>query len=84
MRNDVNTAQGDKRLGMSEARPIISYEQARAAYEAGEKLYQSDAVFLVRRALRSKEEGLVLWVVDERTPGEHGILLYPDGRRELK
>jgi hypothetical protein len=64
--------------------PEITYEQARAAYQAGHKLYQGVRVFLVRRALRGPEEGLVLWIADERTPGDHGLLLFPDGRVEAK
>lgn len=62
----------------------ISYDQARAAYEAGQKLYHRDRTFLVRRALRRPEEGTVLWVTDERTLGDQGLLLFPDGRVELK
>jgi hypothetical protein len=60
--------------------PQITYEQARAAYEAGQKLYLSGRVYLVRRALREPEAGLVLWVTDERTLGDHGLLLFSDGR----
>jgi hypothetical protein len=26
----------------------------------------------------------VLWVTDERSPGDHGMLLFPDGRMEVK
>jgi len=62
--------------------PAIAYEQARAAYEAGQKLRQGGRTYLVRPALRQPEEGLVLWVTDERTLGEHGLLLFPDGRIE--
>lgn len=64
--------------------PEITYEQARAAYEAGQKLFLGSRVFLVRRALREHEEGLVLWVVDERTLGDHGQLLFPDGRVKVR
>lgn len=64
--------------------PKITYEQARAAYEAGQKLYLGGQVFLVRRALRQHGEGLVLWVADERTLGDHGQLLFPDGRVEVR
>lgn len=64
-------------------RPLqMTYEQARDAYEAGQKLYFEGRVYLVRRALRPPEEGLVLWVTDERTLGDHGLLLFPDGRAE--
>lgn len=69
---------------MVEHRPEITYEQARAAYKAGHKLYQGGQAYLVRRALRGPEEGLVLWVTDERTLGDHGLLLFPDGRVEAK
>ena len=69
---------------MSEAWPEIGYAQALAAYEAGQKLYRGGRVYLVRRALRRPEEGLVLWVTDERTLGEHGMLVYPDGRLEAR
>jgi hypothetical protein len=69
---------------MTEGWPEITYEQALAAYEAGEKRYFGGRTFLVRRALREEEEGLVLWVTDERTLGDHGLLLYPDGRVEAK
>ncbi len=62
----------------------ITYEQAKAAYNAGQKLHLSDRVYLVRPALRDLEEGLVLWVVDERTLGDRGMLLFPDGRIETK
>jgi hypothetical protein len=62
----------------------ITYEQARAAYEAGQKLHMGDRVYLIRRALRDPEEGLVLWVTDERTLGDHGVLLFPDGRAKMR
>jgi hypothetical protein len=64
--------------------PAIAYEEALAAYEAGQKLYREGRIYLVRRALRTSEEGLVLWVVDERTLGDHGLLLFPDGRTEAR
>jgi hypothetical protein len=64
--------------------PEISYEQARAAYEAGQKLHLGGQIYLVRRALREPGEGLVLWIADECTPGDHGLLLFPDGRVEAK
>jgi hypothetical protein len=69
---------------MSSDWPAISYEQARAAYEAGQKVHQGGRTYLVRPALRQPEEGLVLWVTDERTLGEHGLLLFPDGRSEAR
>lgn len=64
--------------------PEFRYEQALAAYEAGQKLYEGGQVYLVRRALRGTAEGLVLWVANERTLGDHGVLLFPDGRTEVK
>jgi hypothetical protein len=64
--------------------PAITYEQARAAYEAGQKLHHRDRTYLVRRALREPEEGLVLWVTDERTLGDHGLLLFSDGQVKTK
>ena len=69
---------------MSSDWPAIAYGQARAAYEAGQKLHLGGRTYLVRPALRQPEEGLVLWVTDERTLGEHGLLLFPDGRIEAR
>lgn len=62
----------------------ITYEPARRAYEAGQKLHVAGRIYLVRQALREPDEGLVLWVTDQRTLGEHGLLLFPDGRVEAK
>jgi len=62
----------------------ISYQQARAAYQAGHKLHVGERIYLVRRALREPEEGLILWVADERTLGDYGLLLFPDSRVEEK
>jgi hypothetical protein len=64
--------------------PRITYRQARSAYEAGQKLHSGAQILLVRRALREPEDGLVLWVTDERTEGNQGLLLFPDGRVEVK
>jgi hypothetical protein len=67
--------------------PEIDYRQARAAYEAGEKLHLGGRIFLVRPALRSggeAEADPVLWVTDQRTPGDHGLLLFSDGRVEVR
>jgi hypothetical protein len=69
---------------MNDSGPKISYALASAAYEAGQKLHTAGRVFLVRRALRPPEEGLVLWITDERTRGDHGLLLFPDGQVEAK
>ncbi len=63
--------------------PEITYEEARAAYEAGQKLHKGGRVFLVRPALREKAE-LILWLTDQRTRGEHGLLLFPNGTVERK
>jgi hypothetical protein len=63
--------------------PEISYEAARAAYEAGQKLHKGGRILLVRPALRDQGE-LILWLTDERTRGEHGLLLFPDGSVEKK
>ncbi|MEJ2738212.1 MAG: hypothetical protein P8189_32425 [Anaerolineae bacterium] len=38
----------------------------------------------VRQVPRSPEEGLVLWVTDQRTLGDHGLLLFPGGRTEAR
>lgn len=64
--------------------PDITYEQARVAYEAGQKLHLMGRIYLVRRVLRQFEQGLVLWVTDEQTLGDHGLVLFPDGRVETK
>ena len=69
---------------MSEETPGFAYQQAREAYEAGQKLHVGGRIYLVRPSLRVKEEGLVLWVTDQRTRGDHGWLLYPDGRVEFR
>jgi hypothetical protein len=62
----------------------ICYELALAAYQAGQKLHASGQIYLVRRALREPQDGLVLWVTDERSLGDHGVLLFADGRRETR
>jgi hypothetical protein len=64
--------------------PEITYEKAQAAYEAGQKLHTGGHIFLVQRALRAPEQGMVLWVTDQQSRGDHGLLLFPDGRREAK
>lgn len=64
--------------------PELSYQQAYEAHQSGQKIHRAGQVFLVRPALRPPEDGLVLWVTDERTLGEHGLLLYPDGRVETR
>lgn len=69
---------------MNDSWPEINYVLASAAYEAGQKLHLGGRVFLVQWALRPPEEGLVLWLTDERTRGDHGLLLFPDGRVEVK
>jgi hypothetical protein len=69
---------------MNDNWPEITFDQARAAYETGQKLHLAGRIFLVRRALREPEAGLVLWVTDERTRGDHGLLLFADGRVEAR
>jgi hypothetical protein len=67
--------------------PDVTYEQAWAAYEAGQKLYLAGRVYLVRPTLKSgasPDDKPVLWVTDERTPGDHGLLLFPDGRVQVR
>jgi membrane protein implicated in regulation of membrane protease activity len=70
--------------GMGEDLPAFTYEEVKQAYEGGHKLHVGGRIFLVRPALRAKEEGLVLWIADEQTRGDHGWLLFPDGRVEVK
>lgn len=69
---------------MIDIQPAIDYEQAKAAYDAGQKLHVGGRIYLVRRALREPEAGLVLWVADERTLGDHGWLFFPNGHVEAK
>lgn len=61
--------------------PEITYEEAKAAFEAGQKLHKGGRIFLVRPALREQEE-LVLWITDQETTGDRGLLLFPDGSVE--
>jgi hypothetical protein len=69
---------------MSSLWPEITYGQAQSAYETGQKLHQGGRVYLVRPVPRRPEDGLVLWITDETTLGDHGLLLFPDGRVEAK
>jgi hypothetical protein len=64
--------------------PTITYEQALAVHEAGQKLHLAGHIYLVRPVPREPDEGLVLWVTDETTQGDHGLLLFADGRTETK
>jgi hypothetical protein len=68
--------------------PAIGYEQAVAAYEAGQKLHLGGRIFLVRPTLAHAGAGPwerpVLWVTDEQTTGERGLILFPDGRIETR
>jgi hypothetical protein len=71
--------------------PDITYEQAWAAYEAGQKLYLAGRVYLVRPTLPKPGAGpgclwpqSAVWVTDERSLGDHGLLLFPDGRIEVR
>ena len=71
--------------------PTITYEQAWTACEAGQKLHLVGRIYLVRPtppkpgaspdSLRSQA---ALWVTDERTLGDHGLLLFPDERVEVR
>lgn len=80
-------------FGMSNDWPLIRYDQARAAFEAGQKLHVAGRVCLVRPVLNwagtgpagwEREGDPVLWVTDERTPGDHGLLIYLHGSVERK
>ncbi len=71
--------------------PDITYEQAWAACEAGQKLHLAGRVYLVRPTLPkpgaspdSLRSQAAVWVTDERTLGDHGLLLFPDGRVEAR
>ncbi|MBN1138883.1 MAG: hypothetical protein JXM73_20020 [Anaerolineae bacterium] len=68
--------------------PDVTYEQARAAYEAGQKLHLAGRVYLVRPILPKPGAAVkgrpVLWVTDEWTRGDHGMVLFPDGRVEVR
>jgi hypothetical protein len=66
--------------------PDLTYEQAWAAWEAGQKLYLAGRVYLVRptplKPGASPKDRPALWITDERSSGDHGLLLFPDGRAE--
>jgi hypothetical protein len=66
----------------------IDYERALAAYEAGQKLHVQGHIYLVRPILTSAGSPPgsrpVLWMTDERTTGEHGFILFPDGHVEAR
>jgi hypothetical protein len=71
--------------------PTITYEQAWAACEAGQKLHLAGRIYLVRptpsepgTAPNSLRSQAAVWVTDERTLGDHGLLLFPDGRIEVR
>jgi hypothetical protein len=63
---------------------MITYQQARAAFEAGGRYYREGSVFIVTRVLRPDEKGEVFWVTDADGLGDVGTLLYPDGRVEKR
>ena len=69
---------------MSEESLPFTYPEAKKAYDGGHKLHVGGQIFLVRPVPRAQEEGLVLWATDERTRGDHGWLLFPDGRVEAR
>jgi len=67
--------------------PDITYEQAWAACEAGQKLHLAGRVYLVRPTLPKpgpSDRRPAVWVTDERSLGDHGLLLFPDGRVEVR
>ncbi|MFN2224743.1 MAG: hypothetical protein ACK2UY_00515 [Anaerolineae bacterium] len=68
---------------MIDAWPEITYEEARAAFQAGQKLHKEGRIFLVRPALREQGEP-VLWITDQETTGDRGLLLFPDGSVQSK
>jgi hypothetical protein len=63
---------------------LITYEQAKAAFEAGGRFYADDKVWIVTPVLRSEEPGDVFWITDADGLGDLGTLLYPDGRVEKR
>ncbi|UCC64657.1 MAG: hypothetical protein JSV36_06325 [Anaerolineae bacterium] len=63
---------------------MLTYQQAKAAFEAGGRYYRDGAVFIVTRVLRPNEAGDVFWVTDADGLGDVGTLLYPDGRVEKR
>lgn len=63
--------------------PEITYEEARAAFQAGQKLHKGGRIFLVRPTLREQEEP-VLWITDQETTGDRGLLLFADGSVQSK
>jgi hypothetical protein len=69
---------------MSDKLPMLSYAEALSAYESGQKLHKDGRIYLVRPVPQGTGQGLVLWVTDERTLGDFGLLLHPDGRVEAK
>jgi hypothetical protein len=77
-------SQDRSEANMNDPLAEITYEQARNAYEAGVKLHHGGQIYLVQRSMRETEGEPVLWVTDEQTRGDHGLLLYPDGRSEIK
>jgi hypothetical protein len=62
----------------------LTYAEALAAYESQAKLHRGHRIYLVRRVHRPPERGVVLWVADQDTPGDHGLLLYPSGHTERR
>jgi hypothetical protein len=51
---------------------MITYQQAKAAFEAGGRLYGKGSVLIVTRVLRPDEDGDVLWVTDAEGAGRRG------------
>lgn len=63
---------------------MITYQQAKAAFETGGRLYGEGSVLIVTRVLRPDEDDDVLWVTGADSLGDVGVLLYPDGRVEKR
>ena len=63
---------------------MMTYEQTKAAFEAGGRFYREGVVYIVTRVLRPDGEGDVFWATDAEGLGDVGVLLYPDGRVEQR
>jgi len=62
----------------------VTYEQARAAFETGGRLYEEGIVLMVTRVLWPNEDADVLWMTDAKGLGDAGVLLVPDDRVEKR
>ena len=63
---------------------MITYRQAKAAFEAGGRYFREGSVYVVTRVLRPDEDGEVFWVTDADGLGDVGWLCHPDGRVEKR